>query len=186
MHQLNYYFGMQPFGVVAVVTATTVLYLTFTALLHRYGQRLLASPTSFALAFITVVGPVVGRAFLGRVPTLGGGLLALGTLFAIEAVVSRVRGRRTVAEDQHRAVAVLVNGEVEHEALARARVDEARLWSALRGAGIRTPAEVALAVVESNGRFSVLRTGAQIDPAVLTGVRHAEVLRQRVGAHPDA
>ena len=43
------------------------------------------------------------------------------------------------------------------------------LWSALRSAGVRDPAEVALVVLEQNGTFSILRAGEHIHPAALTG-----------------
>ena len=39
---------------------------------------------------------------------------------------------------------------------------------------------MALAILEQNGRFSVLRAGEKIHPAALTGVRHANELRDRL------
>jgi uncharacterized membrane protein YcaP (DUF421 family) len=183
MADLNYYFGMHPLGAVAIVVSATLLYLAFAAILNRQGQRLYASPSVFDLAIVTMLGAVVGRAILGQVPTLAGGLLALGTLFLVQAVAGRVgRGGGSRNDDQHRAIAVMVNGQVDGEALDGRRIPEATLWSALRGAGVRSPAEVALVVLEADGRFSILRTGEPIDPALLTGVRYADDLRARVGA----
>ena len=181
MRQLEYYFGMRPLGAAAVVVSTTLLYLAFTGILRWYGQRLFASASSFAVAIATVLGAVVGRATLGRTPTLGGGLLALGTLFLVATLVGRVRRSRTTSEGRHRAVAVLVDGEVDREALRRCRIGEPTLWSALRSAGVRSPDEVALAVLEANGQLSVIRAGEPVHPALLTGVRYADAVRQRVG-----
>src|SRR4051794_20051613 len=147
--RLTYYFGMHPFGAGAIVVSATVLYLALSAVLRRYGQRLYASPSSFNLAIVTVLGAVVGRAILGQVPTLAGGLLALATLFLVEGVAGRIRGARAPSDDRHRAVAVMVNGEVDTAELVRRRITEPALWSALRIAGVRTPAEVALVVLEA-------------------------------------
>ena len=186
MRQLEYYFGMRPLGAVAVVLSTALLYVAFAGLLRWYGQRLFASASSFAVAIATVLGAVVGRATLGRTPTLGGGVLALGTLFVIGTVVGQVRRSRPTPESRHRAVAVMVDGEIDRDALRSRRVDELTVWTALRSAGVRDPAEVALVVLEATGQLSVIRAGDPIHPAMLTGVRHADAVRERVGVPPGS
>ncbi|WP_323793570.1 DUF421 domain-containing protein [Nocardioides sp.] len=185
MDDLAYYLGISPFGALAVVISTIVLYGAITSLLSRAGQRLYASPSSLDLAVVTVLGAIVGRSILGQVPTLSGGLLALGTLFLVECVAGRVRrSARMVARRRHRAVAVMVAGQVQRGDLARLGLDESALWSALRGAGVRTPQEVAVAVVEADGRFTVLRTGEELElhPAALTGVKQSGELLERLAA----
>lgn len=182
MDELSYYLGLDAWGALAIVVSTTLLYLAFAAILSRYGQRLFASPSSLDLAIVTVLGAVVGRAILGQVPTLSGGLLALATLFLIEAFAGRLRRGRRPAEDddRYRAIAVLVNGRVDSGALHRHKVAEPTLWAALREAGLRAPGEAALVVLEASGRFSVLRAGQPVDPAMLTGVRHADEVRRQL------
>lgn len=181
MDRLVFYLGITPLGALAVITSTVVLYFGFAALLDRWGQRLFASPSSLDLAVVTVLGAIVGRSILGQVPTLAGGLLALTTLITVEAVSGRIRhGFRRGEQRRHRAIAVMVHGRVERGVLRRYRVDETALWTALRSAGVCRPEEVALVVLEASGRFSVLRTGAPIHPALLTGVRGASELRDRL------
>ncbi|TDO88056.1 uncharacterized protein DUF421 [Enemella evansiae] len=181
MDELGFYFGMHPFGAVAIVVSTVLLYLVFSLILSRFGQRLYASPSSLELAIVTVLGAIVGRSILGQVPTLGGGLLALATLLCLEAIAGRVRrGMQQGRRQQHRATAIVVDGHLETRELTRLRLDESSLWAALRGAGVCDLGEVALAVLEANGRISVLRTGQQIHPATLTGVRHSDELLRRL------
>ena len=90
------------------------------------------------------------------------------------------RSERLSARRRHRAVAVMVAGHVQRHELTRLGLDDSVLWSALRGAGVRTPDEVALVVVEPDGRFTVLRTGEEVHPAALTGVRHSGELLERL------
>ncbi len=183
MGDLNFYVGLHPLGAAAVVVSTVLLYFAFAAIIGWSGQRLFASPSSFDLAIVTVLGSIVGRAILGQVPTLSGGLLALVTLFALEAMTGRVRRSESVRNRQrHRATVVMVAGRPEREAMRRHRVDDAGLWAALRAAGVRDPHEVALVVLEQTGRFSVLRRGEHVHPAALTGVRHADQVRARLEA----
>lgn len=183
MDDLVFYLGIPPLGALAVVLSTIVLYGAITSLLSRAGQRLYASPSSLDLAVVTVLGAIVGRSILGQVPTLSGGLLALGTLFVVEGVAGRVRrSARVVARRRHRAVAVMVAGQVQRGELVRLGLDESALWSALRGAGVHAPQDVAVAVVEADGRFTVLRAGEEVHPAALTGVKQSGEVLERLGA----
>ena len=178
MDALGYYLGLHPMGALAIVLSTVLLYGSFAFVLSRLGQRLYASPSSLELAVVTVLGAIVGRAILGQVPTLSGGLLALVTLFAMEAVIGRVRrSERMQARQQHRAVAVMVHGRPDRRELARHGLDESALWGALRRNGVAHPQEAALVILERDGRFSVLRRDQEIHPAALTGVRRATELR---------
>ena len=184
MDEFALYFGMHPLGALAIVVSTVVLYLVFSLVLSRVGQRLYASPSSLDLAVVTILGAIVGRSILGESPTLAGGLLALATLLALEAVAGRVRrSARRGRPPRHRATALVVNGHTEHAELTRLRIDETALWAALRMAGVTNLADVALAILEANGRISVLRTGAPNHPAALTGVRHSDELLRRLS--PD-
>ncbi|QWC83759.1 DUF421 domain-containing protein [Nocardioidaceae bacterium] len=193
---LGYSFGFDLTTALTVVVSTTVLYFVFVGVLALSGQRLLAVPTSLELALFTVLGAVVGRSLLGPEPSLGAGLVAIATLFSLEAVSGRLRTlrsrhaeeRRSHAEgradkDRAKAVALVVAGRPVNEELRRRRVTEVALWSVLRQAGIRSYAEVALVVLEVNGRFSVLRTGEPIHPSALAGVRDANGIRARLEGH---
>lgn len=183
MNDLGYYLGLHPLGALAIVVSTVLLYISFAAFLGYTGQRLFASPSSFDLAIVTVLGAIVGRAILGQVPTLSGGLLALGTLVVLEGTSGRVRRWGRQHGSRHRAVAVMVGGKPEREVMRRHRVDDAALWAALRTAGVRRPEEVALVVLEHTGRFSVLRSGSPVHPGALSGVRRSnEVFARLQGA----
>ena len=180
MHELAYYLGFHPWGAVATVVATVLLYFAFAWVLKVRGQRIFASPSSLDLAVVSVIGAMVGRATMGRNPTLAGGAIALATLLVCEHLAGRVRPAVTTEARRHRAVAVVVGGQVDVDALRSFRVDQAALWSALRTAGVTSPAEAALVVLEPHGQFSVLRQGTPIDEVALTGVRDAESVRERL------
>ena len=176
----HHYLGMTPLGAVTIVVSTAVLYAVFVTVLSRFGQRLNAAPSALELAVVAVLGAVVGRSMLGPEPTLGTGLLALATLFALEWVSGRVGGTEQRSEDSRGwAVAVVVAGDIDHAELRRHRVHKASLWAVLRGAGVRSLDEVALVVLERSGSFSVLRVGEPVGGEALTGVRDAD----RVLAH---
>lgn len=180
MNHLGYYLGLPPAAIFATVVSTIVMYTAIVVLLRTSGQRLFASPSSFDLAVVTVLGAIVGRATMGMTPTLGGAIIALTTLLACEFVVGRVRRTARRGAQGHRAVAVVVAGKADRDMLRRYRVPDTSLWTALRAAGVSSPRQVALAVLEPNGRFSVIRTGVELHEAVLTGVRNSQTVRGRL------
>lgn len=180
MDDLGNYLGLHPLGALATVIATVVLYLSFAWVLRSWGQSILASPSSFDLAVVTVLGAIVGRATMGRNPTLVAALIALGTLLVCQYVTGLVRNATAGGSGEPRAVAVMVAGETDREMLDRYRVDDRSLWSALRSAGISDPGEVALVVLEPHGQFSVLRSGSPIHASALVGVRRGDRVLDRL------
>ncbi len=184
---LSYYLGITRGGAVAVVVSTVTLYFAFGGLLRLWGQRLYSSPRSVDLAVATVLGAVVGRATLGHIPTLAGGLIALGTLAALELLFRVVRrlpvpklNRRRPTRPTARAVVLAVAGKVRTDTMRTYGLSMPVLWSALRQAGVSHPSQVAVAVLEPRGRISVLRTGQPIHPGALTGVRGAHAVLEQL------
>ncbi|WP_289018355.1 DUF421 domain-containing protein [uncultured Ornithinimicrobium sp.] len=183
---LWYYLGITPAGALAVLISTVTVYFVFGAVLRLWGQRLWSSPRSLDLAVVTVLGAIVGRATMGHVPTLAGGLVALGTLAGLELVF---RGLRRLplpplpqlpGGQRGRAVVLAVDGRVRTDSLTHYGLTMPVLWSSMRQAGISHPSQVALAVLEPNGRISVLRAGQPIHPRALMGIKGAHVVQEQL------
>ena len=187
MRELWHYIGITPTAAVAVVLSTVTVYFVFGAMLRIWGQRLAASPRSLDLAVVTVLGAIVGRSTMGHVPTLAGGLIALGTLAALELSFRGLRrlplpplGRQGPA--RARAVVLAAAGKVHRDALHRYGLTLPMLWSSMRQAGISHPSQAALVILEPNGRISVVRTGQPIHPRALLGVKGAHTLQEQLRA----
>ena len=161
----------------AVVVATAGLYWIFVALVRMLGQRALARMSSTDLAVIIVVGAVIGRAALGYTPTLVAGILAMITLFAMQALAGTVRRRIRSAWPLNNAPVLLMAGkDFIEENLRRIHLDEEEIWPKLREAGIRHRSEVAAVILEPTGEISVLRRGIPLDRSLLKDVRGVEHL----------
>lgn len=158
-----------------VVVATTGMYLAFMVLVHLLGQRSLARVSSSDLAASVAFGSLIGRAALGDVPYLGGGIVALVTLFVLQMVAGRLRrfvkpGSRLL----NQPLVVMAGDSILHDNLERSLVAEDELASALRLRGIRSLDEIACVILEPTGEWSVLRRDRLIDPFMLEGVRGVE------------
>lgn len=167
-----------PIQVVAIVITTIAMYLVFVGVVRVLGQRSLAAMSTVDLVCVLAVGAVVGRTALLAEPTLGGGVVALMTLFLLQRALGHSRvGRRMGALFARRPVLLMVGTEVRDDALRSARVTRDELRQRLRLAGIARPGEVGCVVLEANGQISVVR-GPDLDPLLFEDVLGAvEALR---------
>lgn len=167
--------AVSPIDALEVMLAAVGIYFTFLVLIRLLGQRVLASMSSFDLAAVIALGAVAGRSILGYTPTLGAGVVGVGTLLAMQALTGRLRqSRRGAALVSNRPMLLMAGDEIVHENLHRAHMVESELHSKLRLGGIRNTAEVACVILESTGTVSVLRRGELIDPVLLDNIRGAE------------
>ncbi|USQ79100.1 DUF421 domain-containing protein [Ornithinimicrobium faecis] len=177
---------LSPIEALAIVLATAGMYAALVVFVRLLGQRVLSGMSSFDLAAVIAFGSVIGRAALGESPVLGGGLVALATLIAMQGAVGLLRGPRW----GNRAVSVppvllMAGPNLIEEHMQRCHVLPQELQSRLRAAGIRHPSEVAAVTFEPSGGISVLRRGEAIDPLLLSGVVGASLVPAELLAQPD-
>ncbi|WP_156760851.1 DUF421 domain-containing protein [Microbacterium karelineae] len=166
----------------AVALATVGMYLALVLLVRVLGQRMLSGMSSYDLAAVIAFGGIVARAALGEAPVLGGGIVALITLVALQAlsgVVRRTRfGSRLVV---NRPVLLMAGPEIIERHMRRCHVSTAELHSRLRQAGVSHPDQVGAVVFEPSGALSVVRAGQPIDPRVFDEVIGADLLTTAPG-----
>lgn len=162
---------ISPIEAVAVVIATTGMYLTLVLIVRVLGQRVLSGMSGFDFAAVVAFGSVLGRAALGETPRLAGGLVALITLVFLQGLAGQLRARKWGARAvTSRPVLLMAGSEVCADQLRRCHVQPSELQSKLRLAGVRHFDEVAAVVFETSGAVSVLKRGQVIDPRLLSGV----------------
>ncbi len=174
---------------VGVLVATTVLYLSYAAVLRLWGQRIQASTSTFSLVLATIMGSLVARAMLGDAPTLLGGLTAIATLVALEAsfgvLQHRLPGKKRKRHGRSPAI-IMVAGQVRDDALKAARLTGLDLATRLRHQGVTSYDQVALVILEARGGVTVLRVGERIDEDLLWDVPGAADLPHSIVARVDA
>jgi len=172
LRELWFEVGITPAQALGVIISATVMYLTFTAVLRVWGQRLYANRTGTGLAVVLVLGAVVGRSMLGPNVTVLGGLIALAMLVLLESFFGA--GRRAGLFGHRRAIVIYANQELDERAIQRYHVDQRTLWARLRQSGITNLGYVRALILETDGSITILRHGVELDSRLLTNVRGAE------------
>ncbi len=166
----------------SVVVSSVGIYLLLLILIRVLGQRSVANLSSFDFGAVVAVGAILGRTALLQRPTLAAGVIALTTLFIMQAVLGYLGRRRRIDRLINRSPVLLMAGsQLLRDNLRTNHIVEDELRQALRLAGIRQLAEVASVILERNGRVSVIRAGQPIDPWLLADVQEHE----RVLVAPD-
>lgn len=175
MEHIDDHLRLSASSALAVVVTTAVMYLLLVWLLHTWGPRLLANPSSHTTATTVVLGAVVGRTSLGPTPTLEGGVLALGTVLALMVILGRWRPRR-----RDRAEVIVLDGAMQDATLRRLGLTEGDVWSRLRQAGRGSLDGLALVLLEPSGAVTLLPRGTTLHRAALLDVRDADRLPDRL------
>jgi uncharacterized membrane protein YcaP (DUF421 family) len=104
-------------------------------------------------------------------------VVALVTLFTVQALVGQVRRTRTGDRMvTNQALLLMAGDEVVDANLFRAHIVRTELWSRLRLAGVRSRQEVACVILERNGSISVIRRGAPVEAELLADVRGGDLV----------
>jgi len=142
-----------------IVVRTAVIYLTLLVLLRLTGKRQVGQLTPFDLLLLLLLANAVQNAMVGPDSSVPGGLIAAGTLFALNALVAwlvrRNRGTATLVEGT--PTLLIRHGEVLTQNLHHEGITEEDLIRALREHGVDDVKSVRAAILEVDGSISVMR-----------------------------
>ena len=141
------------------VLRAAAIYLVLMVLFKIAGRRSLAELTTFDLVLLMVIGEATQQALLGDDFSLTNALLVIATLITIDIGLSLIKQRsRWFSRLFDGGPTIVVeNGQLLHERLKRARLDEGDILEAARSAqGIVEIRQIKFAILERNGKLSVI------------------------------
>ncbi|MGJ9633172.1 DUF421 domain-containing protein [Actinotignum sp. GS-2025b] len=159
----------------AIAVATCLIYLFLVVILRALGQNVVSRLSTSDMAAVVVIGAIAGRVTLGHTPTLAGGVVALLTLFCMQALLRFIAlSHRGEAWVHARPVVIWARGELTPAARRHSTTTE-EIMIAVRLRGVACVDDVAAVILEPNGQLSVLTGPATaLDPRLLAGVKDAE------------
>ena len=162
-------------GAAEIAAKTAVVYVVLVIGLRLLGKRELGQMSLYDLVLIVILGNAVQNAMLNTDNTLGGGLIAVAALLALNWALNQLLSRNRRLEHLLVGDPVLIvrDGRVLKHNLARQGLTREQLDTALREHGIEDPSHVHMAVLEVDGTISVVPR----DAPVLRTRRHYRGIR---------
>ncbi len=140
------------------VVRALVVYVFVMMLLRLTGKRQVGQLATFDLVLLVVLSNAVQNSMNGGDNSITAGVIMAATLVAINFLISWVsfKSKRVEALVEGRPVVLIHQGKVDEAAMATTRITHHDLDAALRNEGCAGPTEVLFAVLENNGRITVI------------------------------
>ena len=141
------------------ILRAAAMYLALMVLFKIAGRRSLAELTTFDFVLLMIIGEATQQALLGDDFSLTNSVLVIITLIAIDFGLSLLKQRSTWASRliSGEPTIIIDNCKLLHERLRHARIGEADVMEAARSSqGIETLDQIKFAILERNGKISVI------------------------------
>jgi len=141
-----------------LVARTAIVYAVFILVLRAFGKRELGQFTIFDLALLLLAANALQPAMTGPDTSVGGGLVILATIFALNWLTAMVRERVPFARRLLEAAPTVIarDGAWLDPAIQAEDLDQDDLEAALREHGIERVEDAQLVVLEADGSISVV------------------------------
>jgi uncharacterized membrane protein YcaP (DUF421 family) len=140
------------------VLRAAVVYVVLLAMIRLSGKRTMGQFTPFDVLLIVLLGNAVQNALLGTDNSLLGGLLLAAVLIALNWTTGFLSSRSRAAEQLIEGVPVILarDGQLFENVLRRELVSRNDFEEALRQSGQLRLEDVQIAILETDGRISVV------------------------------
>lgn len=152
-------------------------YVGLIIILRISGARTLSQLNAFDFVVTVALGSILASVILNKNTPLTEGLAALGFLVFLQYIVSflsvRFRMiRRIIKSDP---VLLFYNGSFINETLNDKRITEDEVLQMLRSDGIASLEDITAVILETNGKYSVIKnTAEKKEASVLSNVKGAD------------
>lgn len=144
------------------VVRAAVIYTFLLIILRLTGKRQIGQLSPFDLVLLLILSNAVQNSMNGGDNSITGGVILATTLVSMDYIIGWLisRNRRIEHLVEGRPIILIHNGHVDHRALRCAQMTPHELDAAMRQEGCTSPEQVRFAVLENNGRVTVIRRTA--------------------------
>lgn len=159
-------------GVFRVLIVGTGAYFGIIIILRVSGSRTLSQLNAFDFIVTVALGSTLATIILNKDVPLLNGLAAFGILIFLQFVVGSISVRSKVFRKMIKTEPSLLffKGSFLQSRMEQHRIAEEEILQTLRSEGIAGTDEVDVIVLESNGKFSVIKKSEEKESSVLRNV----------------
>jgi len=141
-----------------IVGRSVAVYIFIIIGIKVFGKKELSQLSIVDLVFILLISNAVQNAMVGPSTSLGGGIVAAASLFAVNYILKQFLFREKKINEwlQGSPVMLIHDGKIIQQHLKDEKITAEELEEAVREHGVASIAEVNLAVLEVDGNISIL------------------------------
>ena len=141
-----------------LVVRSIAVYAFLLVILRLTGKRQVGQLSPFDLVLLLILANAVQNSMNGGDNSLVGGLVSATTLIAVNYAIgyATFKSKRLEVIVEGRPQVLIHNGKLFEDVLANAQISHHELESALRQAGCASIGDCYSAILENNGRISVI------------------------------
>lgn len=137
----------------------TVVYLFIFLVVRLLGKKKLGELSPFDLVLLIVMSAAVKNAIIGEDQSITAGLICVTVLGLLNALINNLifhfRWFEKIIEGQPEVI--ILNGKIHRKVLKREKISDAELFEALREHEVMNPEDVKCAILEADGKISVIK-----------------------------
>ncbi len=140
------------------VVRAVVVYAFLIVILRLTGKRQVGQLSPFDLVLLLVLSNAVQNSMNGGDNSLTGGLISATTLVGLNWIVgwATYRSKRLESLIEGRPLVLIHDGQIRYDALRSVKMTIHELKAALRAEGCARETDVRFAILENNGRVTVV------------------------------
>lgn len=145
-------------SVIRVIVVSACAYFLLILFLRISGKRTLTQMNAFDFVITVALGSTLSSTIITKNVTLAEGVVALAMLILLQLVISWSSVRFPFIDRLVKAepVSLVKDGTLQKETMKRERITEEEVRAAIRQGSWDEMEDVALVILESNGRLNVV------------------------------
>lgn len=159
--------------ILKIILTGTLAYTAIIIILQVSGKRTLSQMNAFDFIITVALGSTLATAMLSKDTPLAEGLTGLALLVLLQFIVSwayvRLPFFARLVKSEPRLL--FYQGEFKDKALQEERIEQEELLQAARNQGILSLDQIAAIVLETNGKFSIIKSSDQQRHSTLQNVK---------------
>lgn len=136
-----------------------VIYLFIFFLVRLIGKKQILKLTPFDLVLLVFMSGAIQNAIFGINQSASAALISISVLIGLKLIVNELTYHFIWFEEliEGRPKVILLNGKIHKRVMKKERVSEAELFEALREHEIMNSEDVKCAILEKDGKISVIK-----------------------------
>ena len=137
----------------------TIVFLSLFVMFKIWGRKHMGEVAAFDFLILLIMSEALQNSLVSDEKSVQGGLIVVATFMILSSIMNIISFKFRKAERflENTAKVIVRNGEIKQEVLNKERISIAELLEAIREQGILHLHDIDLALLEGNGKISVIK-----------------------------